>query len=125
MLNLFLNWKKKLAFFHFYLSLVGPTLKLWSTGSQVLGLTHRVSFSMARGIFLDQGSNPCPLHWQAILNTGPPGKSRTFLVSVSSQLPSAQNNAILKWNSLGWHILLPLNTQHYKTMGKWKVMKVP
>ena len=26
---------------------------------------HRLSCSVACGIFLDQGSNPCPLHWQA------------------------------------------------------------
>ena len=26
---------------------------------------HRFSYSEARGIFLDQGSNWCPLHWQA------------------------------------------------------------
>ena len=90
-----------------------------------VAVEHGLSCPAACRIFLDQGSNPCPLHWQAILNTGPPGKSRTFLISASSQLPSAQNNAILKWHSLRWHILLPLNTQHYKTMGKWKVKKVP
>ena len=28
-------------------------------------LERRLSCSAARGIFLDQGSNPCPLHWQA------------------------------------------------------------
>ena len=25
---------------------------------------HRLSCSMACTVFLDQGSNPCPLHWQ-------------------------------------------------------------
>ena len=28
-------------------------------------LANGLSCSAARGIFLDQGSNPCPLHWQA------------------------------------------------------------
>ena len=34
----------------------------WSTGSVVL--VHRLSCSVACGIFSDQGSNPRPLHWQ-------------------------------------------------------------
>ena len=28
-------------------------------------MAHRLSCSAACGIFSDQGSNPCPLHWQA------------------------------------------------------------
>ena len=47
-----------------------------STGSRRAGFSscgtwasvvvaHRLSCSTARGILLDQGSNPCPLHWQA------------------------------------------------------------
>ena len=28
-------------------------------------MVHRLSCSIACGIVLDQGSNPCPLHWQA------------------------------------------------------------
>ena len=35
---------------------------LWSTGSTVV--VYHFSCSMARGIFPDQGSNPCPLYWQ-------------------------------------------------------------
>ena len=27
-------------------------------------MAHGLSRPMAQGIFLDQGSNPCPLHWQ-------------------------------------------------------------
>ena len=49
------------------LSLSWPLL-LWSTGSRRAGsvvVAHRPSCSAACGIFLDQGSNPCPLHWQA------------------------------------------------------------
>ena len=37
--------------------------RLWSTGSLVV--THGLSCSIAYGIFPDQGSNLCLLHWQA------------------------------------------------------------
>ena len=49
------------------LSLSWPLL-LRSTGSRRAGsvvVAHGPSCSMACGIFPDQGSNPCPLHWQA------------------------------------------------------------
>ena len=49
------------------LSLSRPLL-LWSTGSRHAGsvvVAHGPSCSAACGIFPDQGSNPCPLHWQA------------------------------------------------------------
>ena len=43
-------------------------LLLRSTGSRHAGsvvVAHGPSCSAACGIFPDQGSNPCPLHWQA------------------------------------------------------------
>ena len=49
------------------LSLSRPLL-LWSTGFRHAGsviVAHGPSCSVACGIFPDQGSNPCPLHWQA------------------------------------------------------------
>ena len=49
------------------LSLSRPLL-LRSTGSRCAGsviVPHGPSCSAACGIFPDQGSNPCPLHWQA------------------------------------------------------------
>ena len=49
------------------LSLSWPLL-LRSTGSRCAGsviVAHRPSCSVACGILPDQGSNPCPLHWQA------------------------------------------------------------
>ena len=49
------------------LSLSRP-LPLRSTGSRRAGsvvVAHGLSCSTACGIFPDQGSNPCPLHWQA------------------------------------------------------------
>ena len=42
---------------------VVAVLELWSTGSVVMVLG--LSCSAACGIFLDQRSNSCPLHWQA------------------------------------------------------------
>ena len=48
-------------------SLSRPLL-LWSTDSRRAGsviVAHGLSRSTACGIFPDQGSNPCPLHWQA------------------------------------------------------------
>ena len=49
------------------LSLSRPLL-LWSTGSRCAGsvvVAHGPSCSVVCGTFPDQGSNPCPLHWQA------------------------------------------------------------
>ena len=42
---------------------VAVARRLWSSGSVVV--VHGLSCSAACGIFLDQGSNQCPLHWQA------------------------------------------------------------
>ena len=49
--------------------------QLWHVGSVVVAhglqsagsvvVVHRLSCSPSCGIFPDQGSNPCPLHWQA------------------------------------------------------------
>ena len=61
------------------LSLSRP-LPLRGTGSRRAGsviVAHGPSHSAARGIFPDQGSNPCPLHWQAdsqpLRHQGSPG----------------------------------------------------
>ena len=63
------------------LSLSQPLL-LWSTGSRRAGsaiVAHGPSRSAACGIFPDQGSNPCPLHWQEdsqpLRHRGSPGSS--------------------------------------------------
>ena len=48
--------------------LLSRPLLLWSTGLRRAGsviMAHGPSRSAACGIFPDQGSNPCPLHWQA------------------------------------------------------------
>ena len=69
------------------LSLSRPLL-FRSTGSRRAGsvvVAHGPSCSAACGIFPDQGSNPCPLHWQAdsqpLLHQGSPGHA-FFLMSV-------------------------------------------
>ena len=68
---------------------------LWGTGSRCQGLqqlqhvgsaaVHRLSCSEARGIFPDQGLNPCLLHWQVtsspVSHQGSP--STTFLIMLS------------------------------------------
>ena len=62
------------------LSLSRPLL-LRSTGSRHAGsaiVAHGPSCSVACGIFPDQGSNPCPLHWQA--DSQPPRHQRSPLV---------------------------------------------
>ena len=60
-------------------------LLLRSTGSRRAGaviVAHGSSYSAACGIFPDQGSNPCPLHWQAdsqpLRHQGSPSKG--FLI---------------------------------------------
>ena len=65
-------------------------LLLWSTGSRRAGsvvVAHGPSCSAACGIFLDQGSNPCPLHQQAdsqpLLHQGSP--KQFFFLSGKNQ----------------------------------------
>ena len=67
------------------LSLSRPLL-LRSTGSRCAGsvfVAHGLSCSVACGIFPDQGSNPCPLHWQAdsqpLCHQGSPKFSKLIL----------------------------------------------
>ena len=67
------------------LSLSRPLL-LRSTGSRHAGsviAAHGPSHSAACGIFPDQGSNPCPLHWQAdsqpLCHQGSPPRLLSFV----------------------------------------------
>ena len=65
--------------------LLSRPLLLQSTGSRHAGsvvVAHGPSCCAACGIFPDQGSNPCPLHWQA--DSQPlhhQGSPRVFLIS--------------------------------------------
>ena len=68
------------------LSLSRPLL-LRSTGSRRAGsvvVAHGPSCSAACGILPDQGSNPCPLHWQAdsqpLRHQGSPNSDRKSVV---------------------------------------------
>ena len=56
---------------------------LQSSGSRAVAVEHRLSCSEAFGIFLDQGSNPCPLHWQTdgFQSTVSPGKSSSIFLT--------------------------------------------
>ena len=65
-------------------------LLLGSTGSRRAGsavVAHGPSCSAACGIFPDQGSNPCPLHWQAdsqpLNHQGSPNKYFYLQVTVT------------------------------------------
>ena len=55
----------------------GGALGTWASGLVV----HRLSCSAACGIFLDQGSNLCPLQWQAdsylLPYEGSPGREKS------------------------------------------------
>ena len=69
------------------LSLSRPLL-LRSTGSRRAGpaiVAHGPSCSAACGILPDQGSNPCPLHWQAdsqpLRHQGSP--SQYFIITIN------------------------------------------
>ena len=76
------------------LSLSRP-LPLRSTGSRRAGsviVAHGPSCSAACGIFPDQGSNPCPLHWQA--DSQPlhhQGSPRQFLIPHCLKSPTLFN----------------------------------
>ena len=68
---------------------LSQALLLWSTGSRRAGsvvVAHGPSCSTACGIFPDQGSNPCALHWQAdsqpLRHQGSPG---TWLYATRGQ----------------------------------------
>ena len=100
------------------LSLSRPLLYR-STGSRRAGsvvVAHGLSCSAACGIFPDQGSNPCPLHWQAdsqaLRHQGSPKKDfkkifvhSNFLLAISKkekcslwvQLFFSRQNAMLQF----------------------------
>ena len=80
------------------LSLSQPLL-LWSTGSRDRGsvvVAHGLSCSAACGIFPDQGSNPCPLHWQAdsqpLRHQGGPPKVKSYTRELYVHLQSFLND---------------------------------
>ena len=77
------------------LSLWQPLL-LRSTGSRRAGsvvVAHEPSCSAACGIFPDQGSNPCPLHWQAdsqpLCHQGSPGSELLLLPTFTKHVQAS------------------------------------
>ena len=92
------------------LSLSWPLL-LRSTGSRRAGsvvVAHGPSCSTACGILPDQGSNPCPLHWQAdsqpLRHQGSPRPQRVLKENINR-------------DKEGWHIILKrINVKHNATL---------
>ena len=89
------------------LSLLRPLL-LRSTGSRRAGsvvVAHGPSCSAACGIFPDQGSNLCPLHWQAdsqpLHHQGSPVGRFLITVSISVLVIGLFIFSISSWFSLG------------------------
>ena len=88
------------------LSLLRPTL-LRSTGSRCAGsvaVAHGPSCSAACGIFPVQGSNSCPLHWQAdsqpLRHQGSPAvtilaQSLTHEMSEPERISTVQDDALM------------------------------
>ena len=64
---------------------------LWSTGSVVA--PHGLCCSAACGIFLDQGSNPCNLHWQ--VDSSPLDQQGSPPIFISSFVTTLWGGAIL------------------------------
>ena len=93
------------------LSLSRPLL-LRSTGSRRAGsvvVAHGPSCSAACGIFPDQGSNPCPLHWQAdsqpLCHRGSPRKDAfewwSFTHAFSHFIDSLSNSILSSFSMAG------------------------
>ena len=61
----------------------------WASAAVAPGLratVHQLSYPTAWGIFLDLGSNPCPLHWQ--VDSSPSGKPFLSLLKWKSSTTS-------------------------------------
>ena len=89
------------------LSLSRP-LPLRSTGSRRAGsvvVVHGLSCSAACGIFPVQGSNPCPLHWQAdsqpLRHQGSPSIDQLLIASMNI-LVTPQANELHEGHHTGW-----------------------
>ena len=67
--------------------------RLQSAGSVVV--SHGLSCSVACGIFLDQGSDLCSLHWQAILNHCATGEAWEHEVLTCGPLGKSQHGFLI------------------------------
>ena len=112
------------------LSLSRPLL-LWSTGSRRAGsvvVAHGPSCSAACGILPDQGSNPCPLHWQA--DSQPLHHQGNPVLQIFNLLPCLQCCEV----SVFWHLMLDflllrvtlsvlcLSSSLYSILFSWRIV---
>ena len=85
-----------------FIAVRGPLL-LWSTGSRRAGsviVAHGPTCSAACEIFPDQGSNPCPLHWQADSQPlRPQGSPIAFLFKPLHIILQQYNSAFISSNT--------------------------
>ena len=108
----------------------GPSLSrpllLRSMGSRRAGsaiVAHGPSCSAACGVFPDQGSNPCPLHWQAdsqpLRHQGSP--SCSLLLELSSKLSELTKYPIYYRGILSYRlvILQGLAVEESQFLGKF------
>ena len=86
-------------------------LLLWSTGSRRAGsviVAHGPSCSAACGIFPNQGSNPCPLHWQAdsqpLCHQGSPPHV-TFWPTYNTPVQGTVSNSYISSLALVWTVV--------------------
>ena len=99
-----------------------PLCRAWELGQAGSGVVaHGLSCPAARGIFLEQGSNPCPLHWQVNLITGAPGKSPMppFFLLHHTVFATSFSVNLMKEASQTWYRTHPI----YKLFGS-KVLSV-
>ena len=102
-------------------SLSRPLL-LRSTGSRCAGsvvVAHGPSCSAACGIFPDQGSNPCPLHWQAdsqpLRHQGSP--AALFKIAKTWKQPKCPSTE--EWIKKRWYIY---TMEYYSAIKKSEIM---
>ena len=124
------------------LSLSRPRL-LQSTGSRRSGsvvVAHGPSCSAACGILPDQGSNPCPLHWQAdsqpLRHQGSPSRLFNSIITTNNNVVSHIVIAcyrckvhLQKWSQgthvyhnflfLWWEWMLSLSHRGHSGSGEW------
>ena len=94
------------------------SLLLRSTGSRCAGsaiVAHGPSCSAACGIFPDQGSNPCPLHWQADSQPLRHQGSPQGLFNSSSS-----GKSFPAWRRVGESPCESSESHHWDVEGHWK-----
>ena len=107
-------------------------LSLRSTGSRRAGsvvVAHGLSCSAACGIFPDQGSNPCALHWQAdsqpLRHQGSPGFFFNSAKLETLSIPSWEGMYLIYSVTQNWYIgdylLMWSKQSRFLAKGKWLI----